>query len=152
GVAADDGAGGDVVGNAALGGGDGAVADLAVAGNADLSGEDDVLADVGGTGEAGLGAQQRVLADLRAVAHLDKVVDFGAARDVRLADAGAVDASVGLDFHIVFQNCRAGLDNFVPVSGVVFGEAEAVGADHHAILQHHVVSQAAVLAHYGMGV
>ncbi len=46
GIAADDFSGSDVVGDAALGGGDGSVADGAVASDADLAGEDDVFADV----------------------------------------------------------------------------------------------------------
>ena len=63
GVAADDFAGCDVAGDAALGGGDGSVAYGAVAGYADLAGEDDVFADGGGAGEADLGAEEGVGAD-----------------------------------------------------------------------------------------
>src|ERR1700761_6696214 len=58
GIAADGGAGGDVVGDAALRGGYDAVADGEVAGDADLPGEDDVVPDLGGTGKADLRAQQ----------------------------------------------------------------------------------------------
>ena len=114
GIAADDLAGCDVAGDAALGGGDGAVADGAVAGDADLAGKDDVLADGGGAGEADLGAEEGVFADRRAVADLDEVVDFGAGVDAGFADGGAVDGGVGLDFDVVFEDGRAGLEDLVP--------------------------------------
>ena len=67
-------------------------------------------------------------------------------------DAGAVDAGVGLNFHIVFDDDRGRLRNLVPVSVMSFGEAEAVGADHDSVLQEHVVADAAVLAHHGVRV
>lgn len=56
GVAADDGASGDVAGDAGLGGGNDTIPDFAVSGNANLPGEDNVLANFGRSGEAGLGA------------------------------------------------------------------------------------------------
>ena len=40
----------------------------------------------------------------------------------------------------------------MPVRRIVFGEAEAVGADDHAILKNHVVAEAAMLANDGMSV
>ena len=125
GVAADGFTGGDVVGDAGLGRGDRAVAHSAVAGHADLTGEDDVAADGGGAGEAYLGAEEGVLADGGAVADLDKVVDLGSSANAGLAEGGSVDAGVGLDLDVVFEDGGAGLGDFVP-SGGGLGKAEAV--------------------------
>ena len=44
------------------------------------------------------------------------------------------------------------LRNLVPASLRSLGEAESVGANHHAVLQEHVVADPAVLAHDGMRV
>src|SRR5450759_2599654 len=113
GSAADHGSGGNVVGDAALRDGDGAVADLDVAGDADLSGENDVVADVGRAGEAYLRAEQRVVSYGATVADVDQVVEFRTAPDAGLADAGAVDAGVGLEFRVALNHYVAGLDDLV---------------------------------------
>src|SRR5436305_1035689 len=63
-----------------------------------------------------------------------------------LPDASAVDACVGLNFDIALKRGHAGLHNLVPVSGIVLSKAEAVSADHRAILQDHVIAQSAILA------
>jgi hypothetical protein len=62
GVAADDFARVDVAWDTALGGGDNAIADGAMAGDPDLTSQNDGLTDRGGTGEADLGAEQGILA------------------------------------------------------------------------------------------
>ena len=86
------------------------------------------------------------MADRATVADLDQVVDFRAAADAGLADAGAVDAGIGLDLDVVFDGNVAGLDDFVPAAGVVvivvvmLGEAETVAAYDYAVLEQNVVS------------
>src|SRR5271165_405808 len=152
GCAADQRAGGNVVGYAALRGNDGGFADLAVPDNADLTRQNHAVANFRGTGEADLRAKQSIFADLRSMTDLHQVVDLDPAPDAGFADAGAVDAGVRLDFHVVFDDDRGGLRNLVPMSFVSLGEAEAVRADHDAILQEHVDADAAVLAHHGVGV
>ena len=92
-------------------GGDGSVAYGAVPGDADLPGKDDAAADGARSGEADLGAEQCVAADRRAVAYLHQIVDLGPGVDASFADAGAVDAGVGLDFYRVFEDGGAGLLN-----------------------------------------
>ena len=89
------------------------------------------------------------MSDEGSVSDLDEVVNFDAASDAGLADAGAVDAGVGLDFDVIFDNDRGGLRNFVPVSLGGFGESEAICADDDAVLKKDVVADAAVLAHRG---
>ena len=121
-------------------------------GYADLAGQNDVFADGGGSGEADLGAKQRIGAYGRAVADLDEVVDLGAEVDAGLADGGAVDAGVGLDLDVVFDDCSAGLQDLVPGAVRLAGEAEAVGPDDSAVLQDDVVAEATVLAYDGVGV
>ena len=126
--------GGNIVGHAALGRDDCAFSDFAVADDADLSGKNRLVADFRGASQADLCAQQGILADAGTVADLHQIVDFHAACDVGFADAGAVDARIGLHFHVVFNHHRCGLRNLVPASFRRFRESEPVGPDDHAVL------------------
>src|SRR2546430_7573911 len=83
---------------------------------------------------------------------LDQIVNLRSARDVRLANTGAVNASVGLNFHVIFDHRRPGLDNFVPAAGVILGKTETIATNDHTVLQNDVITNAAVLAHDGMRV
>src|SRR5260370_9064513 len=134
GSAADHGSGGNVVGDSALGYGYGSVSDFYVPADSYLSGQDYVVAYVGRAGQAYLGAEQRVVSDGAAVAYVDEVVDFCTSSDEGLANAGAIDAGVGLDLDVALYYYVAGLDYFVPVGLIVFCEAEAVGAYYCAVL------------------
>ena len=142
----------DVAGETGLGGDDDVVADGEVAGGSGLAGEDAVIADFGGSGEAGLAADHVVGAEFGGVADENEVVDFGAAADARFADGRAVDAGVGLDFDVVFENGGAGLRHFVPRAVGLFGVAEAVGADDGAVLENDAIADAAIFADDGVGV
>ena len=137
---------GDIVRDGGLGGENDAVADGAVAGDADLAGEDDIVADDGRAGQAGLRAEECVAADAGAVADLDEVVDFGAVADDCFANCRAVDGGVGLHIDMAADADGAGLGDFLPVSLIVFGEAEAVGADDDAVFERDVIAEDAVLA------
>jgi hypothetical protein len=86
------------------------------------------------------------------MAYQDQVVDFGAAAYAGFAYRRAVDAGVGLDFDVVFEDCWPGLDHFVPGAIFLFGEAQAVAADDGAGLEDYAVAYAAVFADYGVGV
>src|ERR1035437_8519681 len=97
--AANHGSGGNVVRDAALGDGDGSVADFYVAGDAYLSGKNHVVADIRGSGQADLRDEQRVVANGATVAYLNQVVDLRAASNARFANAGAVDAGVRSEEH-----------------------------------------------------
>ncbi len=66
--------------------------------------------------------------------------------DACFSDSRAVDAGIGLNFDVVFENGGAGLGHLVPRAVFLFGEAEAIGSDDHTILQHDAVADAAVLA------
>src|SRR5437870_4919330 len=83
---------------------------------------------------------------------LDQIIDLGSARDMGFANTGAVNASVGLNFHVIFNHCRPGLDNFVPAAGIILGETKTIAADDYSILQDHVIADAAMLAHDGVRV
>src|SRR5690348_6051045 len=93
-----------------------------------------------------------MLPDTRAVTDLHQIVDLSAAADASFFHAGTVHAGVGLDFHVIFEDDRLRLRDLVPMSRVVFGEAETVGPNHHTVLQQHAVTQQASLAHHRMGV
>src|SRR5262245_8007244 len=85
------------------------------------------------------------------MADQNKVVEFGAAADAGLSYGGAVDAGVGLNFHVVFEDGRARLRHLVPGAIFLFGEAEAVAADDDAVLENHAVADAAVFANDSVG-
>src|SRR6476661_8179251 len=92
-----------------------------------------------------------MLPDAGAVSDLHQIVDLGAAPDAGLLHAGPVHAGVGLDFDIVLNDYRLGLQDLVPVAGVILGEAETIGPDYSAVLQQHAVAEAAAFSHNGMG-
>ena len=85
------------------------------------------------------------------MADQDQVVDLGAAADARFADGGAVDAGVGLNFDVVFENRGAGLQHLVPAAVLLLGEAEAIAADDRAILQDDAIADAAEFANHSVG-
>src|SRR5579864_9138679 len=69
-----------------------------------------------------------------------------------VTDAGAVDAGISLDFHVIVDDDWHGLRNLVPVAEIIFGESETVRSNDHAILQQHVISETAALADHGVRV
>src|SRR5580704_17258637 len=91
-----------------------------------------------------------MVANAGAMTNLYQIVDLSATGNVGFADAGAVDAGIRLDFHVVLDDYWHRLRDFVPVAEIIFRESEAVRANNHAVLQHHVVSNAAVLADDGV--
>src|SRR5579875_1407924 len=141
-----------VAGHAALRRNGRAVADGQMPRRAHLPGKDAMVANGRRPGEANLATEQRVLAHLAGVANEHKVVDFRAPSDARLAHGGAINGAVGLDLDVIFHDGDAGLAYFVPVPSAIRREAEAVAADHHAILQNHAVAEAAVFANAGVRV
>lgn len=152
GITGEHGARGDVIGNAAFGGYDRAVANSEMASRADLAGKDAAIANFRGTGETDLSAKHGVRADLRGMTDGNEVVELGAVADARLADGGAVHASVGLNFDVILENSGAGLLHFVPRAVLLFRKAETVAADHRAALENDAVADLAELADDGVGV
>src|SRR5258708_6600846 len=113
-----------------------------MASGAYLSSKNAAFANNGRTGESDLAAKHGVRADFAGVANQDQVVDFCAAADAGFADGCAVDGGVGLNFHVVFQDGRAGLRNFVPRAVFLFGEAEAVRSDDRSVLEQDAIADA----------
>ena len=73
----------------------------------------------------------------------DKIVNFCATADARFSHSGAVNASVGLNFDVVFENSWAGLHDFVPGAVFFLGKAKTVGSNDGAILQNDAIAYAA---------
>src|SRR3974390_80433 len=84
-----------------------------------------------------------------AVAHLREVVDLHTARDARLADTGAVNARVRLDFHVALYDSRTRLRDLLPMIAVA-RKTETVRPHNGAVLQNHIVAELAILAHNGV--
>ena len=111
--------------DAALRDGDGSVSNFHVAGNADLSGENHVVAYIGRSRQANLRDEQRVVAYAATVADLHQVVDLRAASNAGFANAGAVNAGVGLNLNIAFDDHVARLIR--PLLAYFKGEQEFDG-------------------------
>src|SRR2546421_1244941 len=79
-----------------------------------------------------------------------EVVNFGAPSDPSFADGSPVDARVRLHFDVVLEHRGAGLKHLAPRTVSLFGKTKAVAANHHAVLQHDPVAEAAKLTHHGM--
>src|SRR5260370_3965432 len=82
----------------------------------------------------------------------DQVVQFGATSNASFPHRGAVDAGVGLDFDVIFQDGPPGLCEFVPGPVVLFRETESVSPNDHAVLENHAVADAAEFADNGVRV
>ncbi len=121
-----------------------------VAGGANLAGEDAVAPNFGRASKADLPAEHGVGTDSRSVTNQDEVIELGAAADARFADGGAVDASVCLNFDIIFQHGGSGLRHFVPRTIFLFCETQAVPTDDRTILQDYAIADAAEFAHYSV--
>ena len=82
---------------------------------------------------------------------LHQVVYLGAAADAGSLERCAVDGAVGADLHVVFDHHDADLRDLV-VRGSVRRVAEAVRADHGAVVDGHAVADPASLpdAHVGV--
>ena len=70
----------------------------------DLARQDAAIADARRSRQADLAAEDRILADFAGMADQHQVVDFRAPADARFADGRAVDAGIGLNFHVVFDH------------------------------------------------
>ena len=85
-------------------------------------------------------------ADADAVRNLHQVVDLGAGADARLADGRAIDRRVGADLHVVFDDDVGVLRDLQVRAVGLLDEAEAVAADHGAVLEDHAVADLHALA------
>src|SRR5579871_1868406 len=84
--------------------------------------------------------------------NLHEIVDLYPTANMCLSNASAIDAGIGLHLDIVFNYDGGRLRNLVPVAFGCLGKAKSIPANHDAILQEHVVSDTAVLAHDRMRV
>ena len=75
-----------------------------------------------------------------AVRDLHEVVDLGAGANPRLADGRTIDGGVGADLHVVFDDDVGGLRNLQVRAVRLLDEAEAVAADHRAVLDDDAVA------------
>ena len=86
------------------------------------------------------------------MADLHEAVDLGAALDARFAHGCTVDRGEALDFDIVLDHRRAGLDDFIVRAVGSFSETEAVAADYGAVLQNDTMADVAIFTDDGVGV
>ena len=98
-----------------------------------------------------LGTKQGILADRRSMADLDQVIDLDPSGDLGVADTGAIDAGIGLNFHPVAEHNGPGLGDLVPRAVILFGKPIPIRPNHRSVLQDDAIPQAAALANHGMG-
>src|ERR1035441_8882733 len=91
-----------------------------------------------------------IFAHVRPVSHLHEVVDLHPASDTGFPHAGAIDARIRLHFHIVLNHHRRGLRNLVPATFCRLRKPKPIRANDDAVLQKHIVADAAILAHHRM--
>ena len=77
---------------------------------------------------------------------LHEVVDLRAGLDARLPHRRPVDRGVGADLDVVFDDDAADLRDLLVRAVGVAREAEAVAADHRAVLHDHAVAELHALA------
>jgi hypothetical protein len=142
----------DVIGDPALCGDDGAVADGQMSGSANLAGENAAVAHLRGSCETYLAAKHRVSPYAGGMPDDDEVVELCSAADAGFSHGGAVDAGVGLHLDVVFKYSWTGLLHLVPRAVFLLGEAKAVAADDRSVLQDDAVSDTTEFAHHGVGV
>ena len=69
-----------------------------------LSGEHNILSYMGRSCQPDLGTKQGIFSHRRSMADLDQIINLDAAGDLGVADAGPVDAGIGLNFHLVAEH------------------------------------------------
>ena len=110
-----------------------------------LARQDNATANLGGSGEPYLRAEQCVFTHLRSVPNLHQVINLDSAPDESFSHAGAIDARVGLNLHIIFDHNWSGLWDLVPACVAGLGKTKAIRADHDSILEQNVIADAAIL-------
>src|ERR1700753_426136 len=83
--------------------------------------------------------------------NLDQIVDLGAVGDHGSANAGAVDAGIGLNFDVAADAHRTRLRNLLPGAVLALGKAKAVAADHDTVLEDDPIPEDAALPDNRMG-
>src|SRR5262249_55245319 len=111
--------------------------------DADLAADDRLLSHRRAAGNSGLRCNDSVLSDLDVVGDLNQVVELDAATDHGGFQRTAVDAGVGSDFDVIFNNNAADLRKF-HVAVAIFYVAEAIGSDHGAGMNDDVISDQGV--------
>jgi hypothetical protein len=75
------------------------------------------------------------------MAHLYQVVNLNPAGNLGIPHTGSVNAGIRLHFHLVSEEHRPTLGDFMPSAALLLGKSKAVRADHGPVLQNHAVSQ-----------
>lgn len=143
--------GGDIAGDACLGGHTHAIADVKMPGQATLPSQDDVVAQLGAAGNAHLSHDQAVGSGAHAVANLHQIVDLGAAANTGLANGGPVDGGVAAHLHAVFQHHPARLQHAPPGAIGEGNVAKAVVANDRAAVDEAVVANFGALVNDAVG-
>ena len=120
------------------------VADMNMSGYTDLAAEHTPFAYLGGTGDTHLGCHHRMRTDFVVMGHLYQVIQLYTAVHDGGSHCCAVYASIGADFHVVFQYGDTDLRNLLITLGSR-GETESVRTDYATGVQYTVVSYAAIV-------
>ena len=110
------------------------ISNLAVPDHSNLPCQNHPVPNFSGARQSDLRAKQSIFANVTAMSDLYQIVDLHPALYARLANAGAIDAGIGLHFHIVTDYYRSRLRDLVPSPLGSLGEAESVRADHDSVL------------------
>ena len=102
--------------------------------------------DYGTTGYAHTAGQCRIATNVHVVANLDKVVEFDAVFDHRVAQRTTIDAGVGANFNVVTYANSAQLFYLDPVT-FVRRETKPVRTNDHATMDQAAGTNTATIPH-----
>src|SRR5437763_15536898 len=84
---------------------------------------------------------------MRTVPDLYQIVDLHAAADASLPNASPINAGICLHLHVVANEDGRGLRNFVPAPLGGLRKSKSVAANDDAVLEEHIIADAAMFAH-----
>ena len=122
-----------------------------MSGNTYLSAEHTPFAYLGRTCDAHLGSHDGMRTYFIVVGYLDQIVQLYSAMNNGCSHGCTVDASIGADFYIVFQDNNTDLGNFF-VSLWGRGKTETVCSDHASRMQNTVITYPAIMVYSRVGV
>ena len=118
-------------------------------GNTGLTAKHTPLTNLGAAGNAYLSRHDGIFANIGIMGYLYKVVELHTFAYEGAAHRGAVNTSVGSDFHVVFYCHNTDLWNLVIALGSG-GKAETVGTNDAAGMKGHIVANTTTIIDCGM--
>ena len=102
------------------------------------------LANNGATGNTGTGGNSGIVTNTTIVTNHNLIIDLDPVTNHGIVQGTAVNAGVGTDFHIVPHNDSTNLRNLDP-DIAIFGVAKTISTNHHPGMNHHAITDMAIM-------